>query len=70
MSQRPLTTTTAWLTAKDNWLGEGAFRPAVAELSRLARAHSPTANERLARQHESGGGGEVVAFPDLSAAHG
>jgi hypothetical protein len=70
MTQFPLTTTTAWLTAKDNWLGEGAFRPALDELSRLARAHTPTPNERLARQHESGGGGDVVSFRDLSAAHG
>ena len=27
----------AWLNAKDNWLGEGPFRPAQYELMRLAQ---------------------------------
>ena len=37
MIDQPLTKTKVWLSAKDNWLGEGAFRPAPSELERLAR---------------------------------
>jgi hypothetical protein len=34
-----------WLNAKDNWLGEGSFRPAQYELMRVAQniAHKATA---------------------------
>jgi len=31
MSEKIITPSKAWLSAKDNWLGEGAFRPASAQ---------------------------------------
>ncbi len=36
MSRNSQTDTKAWLNAKDNWLGEGPFRPAQDDLQQLA----------------------------------
>ncbi len=64
MTDQPLTKTKVWLSAKDNWLGEGAFRPAPSELERLAR--------RL-QQRDDKSASTAAAEPDYSEvyfAHG
>ena len=49
MIDQPLTKTKVWLSAKDNWLGEGAFRPAPAELERPARLLQQQDDEQTRR---------------------
>lgn len=41
MSEQIITTSKAWLSAKDNWLGEGMFRPTTEE--KLAPREQPAA---------------------------
>lgn len=36
MSEQTLTKAKVWLSAKDNWLGEGIFRPTPIELEQAA----------------------------------
>lgn len=57
MIEQPLNKTKVWLSAKDNWLGEGAFRPAPSELERLARRLQP---------HDDKQAQKAAAAPDYS----
>jgi hypothetical protein len=69
MSRTSPTDSKAWLNAKDNWLGEGPFRPAQDDLRRLAHKigrHEGSKSATAYRQPDVTG----IEASDVYFAHG